>query len=95
MLALPERRVLLLLGVAVAFLLVYTLLWTPERVHDVLEHGRNRAVFETELGAITFAFFPHAAPLTVAQFEAAIASGYFDGCSFYRCAAWETAGLTH
>ena len=46
--------------------------------------GRGVCVMETSLGTMAFELYPEDAPRTVAQFEALVRAGFYDGKDFYR-----------
>jgi cyclophilin family peptidyl-prolyl cis-trans isomerase len=57
----------------------------------------TRLIFSTELGQITLALLPTAAPITVAHVVRNVADGLYNACTFYRsdfviqCGVYSTA----
>ena len=56
----------------------------PPTATPVSGEGRDVCVLETNLGTMAFELYVEDAPRTVAQFEALVRAGFYDGKDFYR-----------
>lgn len=79
-----KKILVALLALLLVAVPLYAMGKSKGKQNNLKEYGKQMMVIETDLGNITIAFFPNAAPKHCQQIEKLAKDGFFNGCMFHR-----------